>query len=269
VAGSTFTTYEQGAGFPACLTVRQDGHVVYQLVEDVQAFSLGQPAQPEHGIPAVVKGADLTGLGNPDMIVTSFSGGAHCCTNLLLFEVKPALRLLTTLHLGNRDLAHFAKDPADHRFYFYGADDTFAYWNTSFAQSPAPRVILRWVEDGSGKGQFRLALDKMQGQPPAKKKWDQSVVKKARDAFQPEEAGDYAVGPGLWSSMLDLIYSEQSARAWELLDEVWPPAKSGKTKFLADFCTQLSHSQYWSELKSTLREVPDSCAEALEKQPEK
>jgi hypothetical protein len=271
VKGFTFMTYKKDQDSPACLAVRFNGHFVYHFVKNVSTFSLGQPGQPEYGVPSVADGADLTGRGNPDMIVTSFSGGAHCCTDLLLFELKPKFQLLATLHLGNRDLGHFAKDRLDHRFYFYGADDAFAYWHTSFAQSPAPHVILKWVDDPSKNGEFRMALDKMQGQQPTAKQWQQDYVRKARQAFQGDEAfadpetGPYLVGPSLWSSMLDLIYSERSPLAWKLLEEVWPASKPGKRVFVTDFCTQLTNSKYWSQLYPTLRESPQACTDTFQK----
>ena len=271
VDGFTFETYSHGEEFPACLTVHRDGKLIYKRLEDVRSFSLGQPAQPQYGIPAVVNGADLTSRGNSNMIVTSYSGGAHCCTTLYLFELNPQFRLLTTVYLGDRDLAHFAKDPVDGKFYLHSADNTFAYWHTSFAESPAPSVVLRWVEDNPGHGSFRLALDKMQGHEPSAKEWKKNFVEPAHQAFEPGEAyadplsGTYSVGPGLWSSMLDLIYSERSLLAWKLIDEVWPTSKSGKDKFLSDFCSQLSKSPYWPELQPTLKEPPQACRTALSK----
>jgi hypothetical protein len=105
----------------------------------------------------------------------------------------------------------------------------------------------------------------MQGHELSVKDWRQNFVQKARDAFEPGEGfedgenGPYVVGPGLWASMLDLIYSERSPLAWKLLDEVWPPSKTGKAKFLSDFCSQLSRSAYWPDLKPTVSETPEPC----------
>jgi hypothetical protein len=109
VRGFVFKTYE--ATNPdedsACLQIYRNGKVVYRLADDEQQYYLGQPGDAREKIPRVPNGADLTGDGRPNMIVTSWSGGAHCCYKHYIFELEPKLHLLATIEDGDTDLAHF------------------------------------------------------------------------------------------------------------------------------------------------------------------
>jgi hypothetical protein len=49
--------------------------------------------------------------------------------------------------------------------------------------------------------------------------------------------------------MLDLIYAGHTDLAWQFFDVAWPPDIAGKTKFLAEFISELAASQYWLELR--------------------
>ena len=66
----------------------------------------------------------------------------------------------------------------------------------------------------------------------------------------------------LWDTVLDLIYTGHSELAWKFVEEVNPNALKGNNPSLGDFCSMLKISEYWPDLKPTLRGVPDECARA-------
>src|SRR5271155_5725030 len=75
-----FASFKSSDG--ACLQVMSGGKTVYsQSVDSFQTFTLGQPDDAQDNIAAVANGTDVTGRGQPDMIVSLFTGGAHCCSN--------------------------------------------------------------------------------------------------------------------------------------------------------------------------------------------
>ena len=165
----------------ACLQVLRNSEVAFRRTLDTPVgYSLGQAAAPQFGIPAVPNGADITGRGLPDMIVSFTTGGAHCCSFHYLFELGSKLKLLATLSDEDDDLAHFAKLGTDKRYYYITADWTFAYWPGSFASSPSHAVVLRWVESKAG-GSYQLALDKMRHPAPTPAIWakDLKAVRRA------------------------------------------------------------------------------------------
>jgi hypothetical protein len=253
-----FRTYDSGDG--ACLQVSQNGKILFRRAHDgTQQYTLGQPADGGNDIPAVANGADVTGRGLPDMIVSSFTGGAHCCTAHLVFELEPAFKLLATLDDAHDDLAHFARIGADRRYYYLTADWTFAYWPSCFACSPSAAVILRFVEDANGGG-FHLALDKMQAPAPTPAAWDKEI-RAARSAASAGRLDD--IGAALWGPVLNLIYQGHSDLAWKLVDEAGPKAQQKPMPALADFCRLLKTGTYWPDLAPTLRNTPPACAGAL------
>jgi len=266
VSGYVFKTYQQDslATETACLEVVRAAKVVFRKVEEGGEFTLGQKAQPDYGVPEIAPGTDVSGRGHAEMIVSYYSGGAHCCTSILLFELEPKFQLLATMESGDNEMAHFEKSPTDGKYIFIRSDETFAYWHTSFAESPLPKVILKPVSDEKGKLTFQLDLQKMHGRAPTDQEWTRVYLPLARQAFSSGAAFDnYYAGSALWGQMLDWIYQGEADWAWKLVDAVWPTDKAGKNEFLKDFCGQLEQSEFWPELQSQIGSPPPACVEGI------
>jgi hypothetical protein len=262
VNGLVFRNYQgQSIDDAGCVKVFRNGEVIFQLADpDVLQYSLGQPANRQYGIPPVLNGTDVTGRGHPDMIVTAWTGGAHCCSRHYIFELEPKFRLLARLEDADDDLAHFADLKHDRHYYYLAADWTFAYWQASFADSPSVAVILKFVPDNDS-GSFHLALDRMEKPAPTPNQW-KTAVAMGRGAFGENNPVSGGIGSELWGQMLDWIYSGHSDYAWKLFDRAWPADKPGKDAFLGDFCSVLKTSPYWPDLESTVKEMPLTCAQA-------
>jgi hypothetical protein len=257
VHGYVFKTYEpiNPDDDPACLRIYRDGKMVYFLADEKQRYYLGQPDDARSKIPQVPNGVDLTGNGRPDMIVTSWSGGAHCCYEHYIFELTPKLRLLTTIEDGDIDLAHFEK--LDQGRGYYVTSDIWSYWPSSFASSVRhDNVILKWYKE-----KFRLDLGKIRFPPPNAQQWN-AALKDVDDALK--DGGDIrgALGVTLWDTTLDLIYTGHSDLAWKFVREANPNALIGNNPSLEDFCTGLKEGEYWPDLEPTLKDVPEECARA-------
>lgn len=260
VRGYVFKNYEgiNQDDDSACVRIYRAGKVVYRLIKEDEKYYLGQPGDARYKIPHIANGADLTGGGRPDMIVTSWSGGAHCCFTHYVFELEPAFRLLATIDDGDTDLAHFEKLGSD-RGYYYVTTDIWSYWPSSFASSVSHKVLLRW--DGQ---MFHLALDKMRYPPPTPQKW-QMALKDVDDALT--DGGDVRgnLGVTLWDTVLDLIYTGHSDLAWKFVKEANPNALKGDNPSSEEFCIGLKGGPYWSDLEPTLRDMPEECARAKAK----
>jgi hypothetical protein len=243
------------------LTRKDAGQIVFRrTIESFGQFTLGQTANPQYDIPKVENGADITGRGRPDFIVTNWSGGAHCCFSHYVFELEPRLGLLAEINDEDGNMAHFGELDGSRKYYFIGNDWTFAYWDASFADSPAPAVVLHFVDGGDG-GTYRLAMDQMQRPRPSEKAWNKAI-KEAKDAFAAGGSFGDGIGSALWSNMLNLIYTGHSDLAWKLFDEAWPRERPNRDKFLAGFCTQLKTSPYWPDLQGTMHGAPPACTGA-------
>jgi hypothetical protein len=252
-----FQTYQSNDG--SCLEALREGKVIFRRTLDTpNGYALGQPANPDSAAAAIANGTDVTGSGHAEMIVTSWTGGAHCCAAHLIFQLEPQFRLLAEIDDENDSWAHFEK--LDDGYYYLTHEQVFAYWNTDFADSPMPRVILRFAGNTAKPG-FHLALDKMRQNPPDAAEWKNLVAaSQATASDQSSSFGD--PGPHLWGNMLQLIYSGQANLAWKLLDEAWRKDQQSKVGFIGDFCSQLKTSPYWADLEPTLRNMPAACVNA-------
>ena len=111
-------------------------------------------------------GRDLDGDGQPDMHISSFSGGAHCCTTHQVLKLKPQLRRVAAYSAGNVGGGEFLEIAGRKQAVMISADDSSAFAFAPFANSYFPVMIL----EVGPKGRMQFARDLMQsklpGQPP-------------------------------------------------------------------------------------------------------
>src|SRR5580698_9270225 len=239
-----------------CLQVTSGSKMLYRgTIEGGGALTLGQTGS-DSDIPEIPNGADVTGRGHPDLIVSVFTGGAHCCMSHYLYELAPTVRLLARFNDADDDMAHFGRDLKDRQYYYYTADWTFAYWPTCFACSPSEAVILRFVDDANG-GAYHVALDKMETPAPTQAAWNKELSA-AQKAVNDGAVND--MGRAMWGVVLDLIYTGHSDLAWKFVDALGPQAQQKPFASLADFCSLLKRSPYWTDLGPTLQSPPPRCA---------
>jgi hypothetical protein len=235
-----------------CMIVYRHGREVYRMSShNIERYDLGQPGDAELRIPRVEDGTDLSGRGHPDMIVTSWSGGAHCCITRYVLELEPKLRVIAEVYDGDSDLGHFERRPDGGYEYLTG--DIWSYWPGSFAGSVSHAVKLRWQGDA-----LRLDVAGMRAPPPTPQQWNEAL--RAVDAAVNSGGLADRLSEPLWDKVLDLIYTGHSELAWKFVREVNPAALQGNNPSLADFCEEMTKSRYWPELKSTLHEVPAECS---------
>jgi len=237
-----------------CLQVTTGAKVLFRgTIGGGGKLTLGQAGSDD--IPEIGNGADVTGRGHPDLIVSQFTGGAHCCMSHYLYELAPTVRLLARLNDADDDMAHFARDPKDRKYYYYTADWTFRYWPTCFACSPSEDVILRFVDDPNG-GAYHVAFDKMLKPAPKQSEWkkDLSTAQKAVDDGAVDD-----MGHAMWGVVLDLLYTGHSDLAWKFVDALGPKAQQKPFASLEDFCSLLKKSPYWADLGPTLQSPPPPC----------
>lgn len=213
------------------------GKKVYEASGD--HFHIGPPYEDE-SVPQIRPGSNLTGNGIPDLVVKEWTGGAHCCYRLHVFELGERFRFIQTIEAEHSDLAWFENLDEDPALELAMNDWSFAYWRTSFATSPAPRVVLKYRD-----GRYRVAPELMRRSPPS----PESFREMAREIrSEPEWAERKRPPVILWRNMLDLLYTGNAREAWSLLDLAWPAECAGKERFQAEFKEQLANSRYWREL---------------------
>jgi len=173
----------------------------------------------------------------PNAIFVGYAGGAHCCYTVHLLWIAGEFRVQTIeLFDSEVKIESTGRTPS---LSFY--DFNFAYWNASFADSPAPLVVLSYDPARREYAADALAMRKP---PPAADELAQQAAKlrKIYEELRPDE-----LNSDLWSAMLDLIYAGNAASARSLLDQAWPPDKPDKDAFLKDFIKQLWEGTTWRQ----------------------
>ncbi len=227
------------------LAVIVDGELVWSQA----AFILQFGAPPGQDI---APGTDITGSGVPELLISEYSGGAHCCTTYYVFAFEPFFRRLAvipTLDAG----ARFEDLDGKPGLEVITADMTFAYWNTYYAASPKPRVVLAWTG-----ADYVAAPELMAAPPPSPEALaSQAAEIAASDQWTPDQ-----LDPDLWREMLELIYSGHGDLAWSFLEAAWPSGRDGQEAFRAAFLCQLATSPWWPALSAMngLDAPPAGCA---------
>jgi hypothetical protein len=97
---------------------------------------------------------DLDGDGEPEVLVDTYSGGAHCCTVTPIYRWTGSGYRKLTGFFGN---VGYSLDDLDNdgRPEFVTADDSFAYEFAAYVYSAFPLLILDYGTDRSGKTALR------------------------------------------------------------------------------------------------------------------
>lgn len=243
--------------------LKNDKRVYIQKAkEKAEKFFIGTMYKDDPDAALIKMGMDITGDGQPDLVISEWLGGANCCLIFHIFEIGPTFKKLGTIDAEFGDsgphFLHPDKDSKTTGLAIQIHDWTFANWNTDFADSPAPKVILRFSDNT-----YRVSPDLMRA--PVLNVSDLAARAAEVMSYTPSAKGGAwphaQVSPQLWGTMLDLIYSGHAGDAWKFLDDAWPPKVQGKDVFARDFRAQLAKSPYWPAVKAmneTLSSSPTS-----------
>jgi hypothetical protein len=216
-----------------------------------EKFFIGPMYKDDPDAGLIKMGMDITGNGQPDLVISEWLGGANCCLVFHIFEIGPTFKKLGSIDAEFGDSGpHFLHPDKDSKNTGLGIqihDWTFANWHTDFADSPAPKVILRFSDNA-----YRVSPDLMRSPTltPSDLAARAAEVTNDPDTAKGGEWPHARVSPQLWGTMLDLIYSGHADDAWKFLDSAWPPRVQGKDNFARDFRAQLAKSSYWPAVQA-------------------
>ncbi len=230
-------TYQSDDG-DASLEILKGGSRVYAA--DGYRFEIGSIYEGDKVNSLISIGSDITGDGFPNLVVSEWTGGAHCCFYFHVFEIGHRFRHIQTINVAHADLADFENVDDNPALEFPMSDWTFVYWRTCFADSPAPPVILKF------QGQkYEMACDLMRKLGLSH---DELNSLAAEIKTLPEWKSEQPP-VRLWSEMLDLIYTGNMLQAWKLVDHSWPKGITGKQEFMDDFKERLQESPFWEDVQ--------------------
>lgn len=168
---------------------------------------------------------DLTGDGAPEVLISAWEG-RRARLWLLQTGAAPSLTRLPGWH-GPQT---FLRDlDGDGRPEILTHDDTFRGWRgASMAESPAPRIALRWTE-----GAWRLAPELLGAAPPSAEALAARAAE-VRERFKEEAPVE------LWASLLDLEAAGHGNLAESFLSQSWPAERPGRAEFWAAYRARLA-----------------------------
>jgi hypothetical protein len=206
------------------------------------SFAIGYPLEDDQApdtVP-VPPGTDIIGEGQPDLLISEWSGGAHCCYTFHLFQLGDAFRKIQSIPLFDADESSFVRRSGVKSLVLNTADySAFAYFPAGFAGSPAGRVLLSFQE-----GRFRPDQGLMKANAPATGETDKcaALFRKSRD-------WKHGQPMGMWYYATDLIYTGHQDEALGFLAASWGGSEADKGKYLKGYETRLTKSVYYPELK--------------------
>lgn len=171
---------------PDCISVASKGREVYRLCEG--RLWLGTPGTELNSI------GDVTGDQIPDLIFSSYTGGAHCCWTLYLVQLGNEVRQVQTLALAHSDGVQLRNIDNDAALELTDlADWSYAYKFGSFANSFARSSVWQPVGD-----HFELETSSLPEPPLSAAELQQQV-----QAFKASEEMTYGVLPDalMWTAL--------------------------------------------------------------------
>jgi hypothetical protein len=137
------------------LKIVRAGHLLFDGVPSPRACSNPRLAHGEDCFPTEGKSTpplrvvDLDGDGEPEVVYSAFTGGAHCCSVAQVYRLAPDQASYDAVDRSFGDGGFLLRDiERDGRIEFASDDDRFAYVFTAYVASGRPLQILRFRNGG-------------------------------------------------------------------------------------------------------------------------
>ncbi len=186
----------------------------------------------------ILAGQDVTGDGLPDLVITHYTGGAHCCTYYRVFELSTEVRLLGTIYAGDYD--SWIQDlDSDSNYEFVVPDWAYQdYGPWAQAGKPGPYVLLHYQE-----GAYHLAKELMHKPALSDTELQALATPYITGGQEPSYDGRF------WEDIVGLIYSGNPEQTEPFLALVWPDEPERQQSFLHSLLRIMQDSLYWPEIK--------------------
>jgi hypothetical protein len=128
-------------------------------------------------------GSDINGDGYPDVVVETYSGGAHCCFGTQVYSLRPDGAALILQKPESNAGGYFEDLDADGISEFVTYEDSFAYQYCPYAASVSAKVIMAY---DPGQDRFVPASPRFPEQYA-----DEIAANEERAFYAPGELGEW------------------------------------------------------------------------------
>ncbi|MCB0349859.1 MAG: hypothetical protein KDD38_01670 [Bdellovibrionales bacterium] len=184
--------------------------------------------------------ATLTGPGHQNVVISSWSGGAHCCFTLRIFDVTDGFRQAAYIDSGNF-MAVFEDLDFDGIPEIKVTDDFLAYQFSSFAESATADVVLKYSE-----GEFIVAPEFMLKAPLDLRLLRNEITEWRRQIREANDLGNLPYS--FMKTVTDLTFSGNWQTAEQLVELTWPSEGPSKKDFLIRYEMALAESKFYTKL---------------------
>ena len=219
------------------LTVRRAGRLLHaEVAAHIDFITSGEGGGATPALVAVTGPAK-------DLVVQSFSGGAHCCFSIEILTLGTSFAASPVLDTRDAGAALIKLRDSGLQA-LKSSDESYNYRFTSFVDSPHPEIIIRYDADNG----FTLALDMMRRAKMGREAL-QAAARKIRDDREAWQLPMEFLPGGYLRPIFDMIYSGDMGGARLFAAAAWPAWKPGFKDFSAElFDCALPESPWWSAI---------------------
>ena len=184
-----------------------------------------------------LKAEDLDADGKKEILIETYTGGAHCCTSLFIARIKDKkFNYLDTIYWGN--CSYFIEDlNNDGKKEIIGRNDMFAYFFTNFSMSRFPVQIynlrknrLKLVNSEFTSTIYKNINDLKEELKLYKKSGFECPKNDSADVFNTDAGAVQAI---LAAITADYYYIDETEKGYEYIDKVYTcPDKKKFVKIL-------------------------------------
>lgn len=187
-------------------------------------------------------GSEITGDGRANLVIHEWTGGAHCCFIVRIYDIEGVPVLLDEIRAGHGGmLVDLDEDGAlEYRMW----DWTYAYWRTDFARSPVPEMVLKYDKHSR---KFVVACDLMMKERPNEDEIEELIVSLRT---RPEDCLDGPDHTEYLLAVLSLMYSGHEDVAWTVAQRAWTGDAMGYAEFVLDLDDMRSRSPWWAQVRA-------------------
>ena len=186
-------------------------------------------------------GADVSGDGVSDLIVTGWNGGMHCCFTTWILSMGDTFQVLAAID-GRHSEAIFRQMDSDPELEVEVVDWAFEYWPVSFVNSPSVKVALDWSANRLAPSTALTAALQ-----PAITDLEAAARKlRSHKGWHAENEHPYEA---VFSRALELHYSGRPDLAASFVESAWGGTRARMTQAMTEFRELLDKSAYYGALE--------------------
>jgi len=185
---------------------------------------------------------DMDKDGVREMIFKTYSGGAHCCSDLYIAQLTKEMKKPLKIPLNNLDTIKFKNLDGDGIQEWIMYDDCYSYFLTCFACSPYVKIVVSYKK---GKLILRPKLTKKYTAEGLEKLSKAKISLNKRGYLNVTQAFSPVVNYFLYH-----FYSGDREEALKVIDEYLIFEGRGvKLLFLKELFESMSESYFWDQLR--------------------